>query len=141
MDCCEVHGHCNIHPKLLLCEVTYMGWHKTCSMDIKSTLFMQIVLVIVICPFNITYWSSRFFFIQCLFRCICAPLYKVIEELQLNLLATQWKHGTLHSWFSDSQVTLPDFFLADQLTSQVLYSSHAFDQVQLTNLCLFWFLL
>lgn len=38
------------------------------------------------------YRSSRFFFLTCLFHCILAPLYKV---------------------------TLPDFFLADQLTSQV----------------------
>ncbi|XP_057948047.1 phosphate transporter PHO1 homolog 10-like [Malania oleifera] len=53
---------------------------------------VSIVLVITFCPFNIIYRSSRFFLIQCIFRCICAPLY---------------------------QVTLPDFFLADQLTSQV----------------------
>ncbi|XP_044468804.1 phosphate transporter PHO1 homolog 9-like [Mangifera indica] len=51
-----------------------------------------IVGLITFCPFNIMYRSSRFFLIQCMFRCICAPLYKV---------------------------TLPDFFLADQLTSQV----------------------
>ncbi|KAJ7943430.1 Phosphate transporter PHO1-like protein [Quillaja saponaria] len=51
-----------------------------------------LVLVILFCPFNIIYCSSRFFFIRCLVRCICAPLYLV---------------------------TLPDFFLADQLTSQV----------------------
>ncbi|PQM35298.1 phosphate transporter PHO1 homolog 3 [Prunus yedoensis var. nudiflora] len=37
-------------------------------------------------------WFCRYFFLVCLFHCICAPLYKV---------------------------TLPDFFLADQLTSQV----------------------
>ncbi|KAJ4706700.1 Phosphate transporter PHO1-like protein [Melia azedarach] len=51
-----------------------------------------LVIVILICPFNIIYRSSRFFFLTCLFHCICAPLYKV---------------------------TLQDFFLADQLTSQV----------------------
>ncbi|WKA04655.1 hypothetical protein VitviT2T_022668 [Vitis vinifera] len=51
-----------------------------------------VLLLIIFCPFNIIYRSSRFFFIQCAFHCICAPLYKV---------------------------TLPDFFLADQLTSQV----------------------
>lgn len=50
------------------------------------------VLSIMICPFNIIYRSSRFFLIRCAFHCVCAPLYKV---------------------------TLPDFFLADQLTSQV----------------------
>ncbi|GMJ04127.1 hypothetical protein like AT3G29060 [Hibiscus trionum] len=56
-------------------------------------LFLLIaVLSITVCPFNIIYRSSRFFLIRCAFHCVCAPLYKV---------------------------TLPDFFLADQLTSQV----------------------
>nr|XP_043634902.1 phosphate transporter PHO1 homolog 9-like [Erigeron canadensis] len=50
------------------------------------------VLTIAFCPFNIVYRSSRFFLITCIWHCICVPLYKV---------------------------TLPDFFLADQLTSQV----------------------
>ncbi|XP_004297095.1 PREDICTED: phosphate transporter PHO1 homolog 3-like [Fragaria vesca subsp. vesca] len=50
------------------------------------------VIVILLCPFNIIYRSSRYFFLVCLFHCICAPLYKV---------------------------TLPDFLLADQFTSQV----------------------
>ncbi|KAF9623688.1 hypothetical protein IFM89_003833 [Coptis chinensis] len=51
-----------------------------------------LLLVIIFFPFNILYRSSRFFLLCCVFRCICAPLYKV---------------------------TLPDFFLADQLTSQI----------------------
>ncbi|XP_057769552.1 phosphate transporter PHO1 homolog 9 [Salvia miltiorrhiza] len=51
-----------------------------------------VVFVITICPFNIVYRSSRYFLLHCAWRCVCAPLYKV---------------------------TLPDFFLADQLTSQV----------------------
>ncbi|XP_051140634.1 phosphate transporter PHO1 homolog 9-like [Andrographis paniculata] len=50
------------------------------------------VLLITFCPFNIVYRSSRFFLLRCAWHCFCAPLYKV---------------------------TLPDFFLADQLTSQV----------------------
>ncbi|KAJ7953853.1 Phosphate transporter PHO1-like protein [Quillaja saponaria] len=50
------------------------------------------VIAILICPFNVVYRSSRFFFLRCMFHCICAPFYKV---------------------------TLPDFSLADQLTSQV----------------------
>ncbi|KAL4639531.1 hypothetical protein ACB092_03G225000 [Castanea dentata] len=50
-----------------------------------------LVFIILFCPFNIMYRSNRFFFLTCLFHCICAPLYKV---------------------------TLPDFFLADQFTSQ-----------------------
>ncbi|PKI47905.1 hypothetical protein CRG98_031689 [Punica granatum] len=52
----------------------------------------NVVIIITFLPFNIIYRWSRFFLIRCAFHCICAPLYKV---------------------------TLPDFFLADQLTSQV----------------------
>ncbi|KAK0574007.1 hypothetical protein LWI29_016834 [Acer saccharum] len=56
-------------------------------------LSLLIVLaVLLFMPFNFFYRSSRFFFLTCLFHCIAAPLYKV---------------------------TLPDFFLADQFTSQV----------------------
>ncbi|KAG9146923.1 hypothetical protein Leryth_021560 [Lithospermum erythrorhizon] len=51
-----------------------------------------ILLLVVFCPFNIVYRSSRFFLVRCMFHCVCAPLYKV---------------------------TLSDFFLGDQLTSQV----------------------
>ncbi|KAI3907590.1 hypothetical protein MKW98_016234 [Papaver atlanticum] len=53
---------------------------------------VTLVLAIAFCPFNIVYRSGRFFFIKSIWRCICAPFYKV---------------------------TLIDFFLADQLTSQV----------------------
>ncbi|XP_026405396.1 phosphate transporter PHO1 homolog 8-like [Papaver somniferum] len=51
-----------------------------------------LVVAIAFCPFNIIYRSGRFFFIKSIWRCICAPFYKV---------------------------TYIDFFLADQLTSQV----------------------
>ncbi|CAL1360355.1 unnamed protein product [Linum trigynum] len=53
---------------------------------------LTLLLVLLFLPFNILYRSSRFFLLTCIFHCIAAPLYKV---------------------------TLPDFFLADQLTSQV----------------------
>ncbi|XP_042977149.1 phosphate transporter PHO1 homolog 9-like [Carya illinoinensis] len=53
---------------------------------------LTVVVLIIFCPFNIIYRSSRFILIQSAFHCLCAPLYKV---------------------------TLQDFFLADQLTSQV----------------------
>ncbi|GMJ04663.1 hypothetical protein like AT1G69480 [Hibiscus trionum] len=53
---------------------------------------VAIVLIILFCPFDIAYRSTRFFFIKSLFRFLCAPLYRV---------------------------TLPDFFLADHLTSQI----------------------
>ncbi|XP_061366328.1 phosphate transporter PHO1 homolog 10-like [Gastrolobium bilobum] len=60
--------------------------HKTATELVPLSLVI-LVLLITFCPFDIMYRSSRFFFLQCLFRCIC--------------------------------VRLPDFFLADQLTSQV----------------------
>ncbi|KAF4400169.1 hypothetical protein G4B88_019378 [Cannabis sativa] len=53
---------------------------------------VTLVLLLIFCPLNILYRASRFFFIRCLFRCILAPLYPV---------------------------TFSDFFLADQLTSQM----------------------
>ncbi|KAL5722927.1 Phosphate transporter PHO1 3 [Ranunculus cassubicifolius] len=60
--------------------------------ELLPLLLMIFVLLIVFCPFNIVYRAARFYILVCLFHCICAPLYKV---------------------------TFPDFFLADQLTSQV----------------------
>ncbi|XP_076891599.1 phosphate transporter PHO1 homolog 9-like [Bidens hawaiensis] len=51
-----------------------------------------IVLLIAFCPFDIIYRANRYFLITCIWHCICVPFYKV---------------------------TLPDFFLADQLTSQI----------------------
>ncbi|XP_038892178.1 phosphate transporter PHO1 homolog 10-like [Benincasa hispida] len=51
-----------------------------------------LILLITFCPFNILYKSSRFFFIRCILHCLSAPLCKV---------------------------KFPDYFLADQLTSQV----------------------
>lgn len=55
-------------------------------------LVVLVLLTILFCPLDIMYRSSRFFLIKCLLRCMCAPFY---------------------------EVTLPDFFLADQLTSQI----------------------
>ncbi|XVE91532.1 hypothetical protein REPUB_Repub01dG0017800 [Reevesia pubescens] len=60
--------------------------------EIITLILVALVFIILFLPFNILYRSSHFFFLTCLFHCICAPLYKV---------------------------TLPDFFLADQFTSQV----------------------
>ncbi|KAI5352713.1 hypothetical protein L3X38_005605 [Prunus dulcis] len=60
--------------------------------ELLPLFLVLLVILILLCPFNLIYRSSRYFFLVCLFHCICAPLYKV---------------------------TLPDFFLADQLTSQV----------------------
>ncbi|TYG52298.1 hypothetical protein ES288_D09G015400v1 [Gossypium darwinii] len=60
--------------------------------ELIPLFLLIVVLSVTFCPFNLIYRSSRFFLIRCVFHCVCAPLYKV---------------------------TLPDFFLADQLTSQV----------------------
>ncbi|RZC72368.1 hypothetical protein C5167_035560 [Papaver somniferum] len=60
--------------------------------ELVPLLLVLFVFAVTVCPFNIVYRSSRYFLLVCLFHCICAPFYKVV---------------------------LPDFFLADQLTSQV----------------------
>ncbi|XP_015065898.1 phosphate transporter PHO1 homolog 3-like isoform X1 [Solanum pennellii] len=60
--------------------------------ELTPLALVIILLIVTFLPLNIIYRSSRFFFIKCVWRCLLAPLYKV---------------------------TLPDFFLADQLTSQV----------------------
>ncbi|CAH2045645.1 unnamed protein product [Thlaspi arvense] len=60
--------------------------------ELLPLFLLAAVFVVLILPLNILYRSSRFFFLTCLFHCLAAPLYKV---------------------------TLPDFFLGDQLTSQV----------------------
>ncbi|MCL7024589.1 hypothetical protein MKW94_016156 [Papaver nudicaule] len=60
--------------------------------ELIPLMLVVFVILITVCPFNIVYRSSRYFLLVCLFYCVCAPFYKVL---------------------------LPDFFLADQLTSQV----------------------
>ncbi|KAG7592887.1 SPX domain [Arabidopsis thaliana x Arabidopsis arenosa] len=65
--------------------------YKTMT-ELLPIFILALVVAILFCPFNIFYRSSRVFFLMVVFRCIAAPLYKV---------------------------NLPDFFLADQLTSQV----------------------
>ncbi|KAH1189036.1 Phosphate transporter PHO1 3 [Glycine max] len=65
--------------------------YKTLT-ELIPLILLLVVIAILLCPLNIIYRSSRVFFLICLFHCICAPLYKV---------------------------TFPDFFLADQFTSQV----------------------
>ncbi|CAM8885716.1 unnamed protein product [Rhodiola kirilowii] len=59
--------------------------------ELVPLIVLLFVIAVLFCPFNIIYRSSRYFFLKSLIRGIGAPLYKV---------------------------TLPDFFLADQLTSQ-----------------------
>lgn len=78
---------------------------------------MQGLLLICLCPFNIIYRSSRFFLIRSLFRCICSPFYKVIDSTALE--CAWWATSYVDSLYM--QVKMVDFFLADQLTSQVSY--------------------
>ncbi|KAF2534150.1 hypothetical protein F2Q70_00031755 [Brassica cretica] len=60
--------------------------------ELLPLFLLGALLLVLVLPFNILYRSSRFFFLTCLFHFLAAPLYNV---------------------------TLPDFFLGDQLTSQV----------------------
>ncbi|KAG7032233.1 Phosphate transporter PHO1-like 3, partial [Cucurbita argyrosperma subsp. argyrosperma] len=60
--------------------------------ELLPLVLLLVVIAVFLCPLNILYRSSRLFCIKTLYHCICAPLYTVV---------------------------FPDFFLADQLTSQV----------------------
>ncbi|XP_073136539.1 phosphate transporter PHO1 homolog 3 [Henckelia pumila] len=60
--------------------------------ELLPLVLVGLLLAIMLCPFNIIYRSSRFFLLVSLFHCIFSPLYKV---------------------------TLPDFLLADQISSQI----------------------
>ncbi|PKI75492.1 hypothetical protein CRG98_004162 [Punica granatum] len=66
--------------------------HYKTFTQLVPLVVVTVVLFIIFCPFDIIYRLSRFFFLRCIFRCICAPLYKV---------------------------TMPNSILADNLTSQV----------------------
>ncbi|XP_074330861.1 phosphate transporter PHO1 homolog 8-like isoform X2 [Apium graveolens] len=58
----------------------------------SAAALIQLIFVIIICPFNIIYRSSCYFFLTCGIHTFFSLLYKVV---------------------------LPDFFVADQFTSQV----------------------
>lgn len=59
------------------------------------TYYVQVVLLIAFCPFNIIYRSSRFFLIRSIWRCILAPLYKVNKQIMKN------RHGySMKKYFS-----------------------------------------
>ncbi|KAK1379544.1 phosphate transporter PHO1-like [Heracleum sosnowskyi] len=60
--------------------------------ELIPLILVILIFVIMICPFNIIYRSSRYFFLTCSIHTFFALLYKVV---------------------------LPDFFVADQFTSQV----------------------
>lgn len=63
--------------------------HYHLNIEGWSFLWLQIVILITFCPFNIIYRSSRFFIIKCALHCICSPLYKVprvtkILDIKMN---------------------------------------------------------
>ncbi|KAH6792001.1 hypothetical protein C2S52_002478 [Perilla frutescens var. hirtella] len=60
--------------------------------ELVPLVLVIFVILATFCPFNILYHSSRFFLIRCMWHCVCAPFHKG---------------------------NFTDFFLADQLTSQV----------------------
>ncbi|KAI3936894.1 hypothetical protein MKW92_051242 [Papaver armeniacum] len=59
--------------------------------ELLPLALVSVIVLITVCPFNIVYRSSRVYLLRTAFRCISAPLYTV---------------------------TLSDFMLADQLSSQ-----------------------
>ncbi|KAF8050987.1 hypothetical protein N665_1835s0002 [Sinapis alba] len=73
-------------------EVDPVTKHYEAFTELLPLILLLGIFAVLIMPFNFFYRSNRIFFLTCLFHCIAAPLYKV---------------------------TLPDFFLGDQLTSQV----------------------
>ncbi|XP_017218409.1 phosphate transporter PHO1 homolog 3 [Daucus carota subsp. sativus] len=60
--------------------------------ELVPLILLILAFAVLICPFNIIYRSSRYFFLTCAVHVFLAPLYKVV---------------------------LSDFFVGDQLTSQV----------------------
>ncbi|KAH9295012.1 hypothetical protein KI387_038600, partial [Taxus chinensis] len=72
----------------------HMGTQSLSTLGECVPLILVVILLLALfCPFKVLYHSSRLFLLRSAFHCICVPFYKVL---------------------------LPDFFLADQLTSQIL---------------------
>ncbi|WOL03843.1 hypothetical protein Cni_G12563 [Canna indica] len=71
--------------------LTAKGYSSTQVQAIPGFLFLMF-LVLLVCPFNIIYRSSRYHFLRVIRNIVLAPLYKVV---------------------------MVDFFMADQLCSQV----------------------
>lgn len=67
------------------------------QVDAIPGILLLMFLTILICPFNIIYRSTRYCFLRVLRNIICSPFYKVL---------------------------LVDFFMADQLTSQIPLFRH-----------------
>ncbi|CAN1815529.1 Phosphate transporter PHO1 homolog 10 [Linum perenne] len=49
-----------------------------------------VVAAILLCPFHMLYRSSRFFFVRCLFRTLCAPLFKLADNLTSQFQAFRY---------------------------------------------------
>ncbi|KAF9674415.1 hypothetical protein SADUNF_Sadunf10G0124900 [Salix dunnii] len=89
---CSVHLNLNMEMDPITKDYEAFTELLPLNVMIVRLFHSEFLLVMLLWPFNMFYRSSRFFLLTCIFHCIAAPLYKV---------------------------TLPDFFLADQLTSQV----------------------
>lgn len=70
---------CNIVSLFPFCQTTEQNASLCNILFLVVSSFVQLILLIAFCPFNILYKSSRFFFIRCILRCISAPLCKVIK--------------------------------------------------------------
>ncbi|KAL4195709.1 hypothetical protein AMTRI_Chr04g242450 [Amborella trichopoda] len=66
--------------------------HSSTSVDAIPGLLLLLFLMLLVCPFNIVYKSTRFYFLRVIRNIVLSPLYKVV---------------------------MADFFMADQLCSQV----------------------
>lgn len=89
---------------------------------------LQVFLLLLFCPINVVYRSSRFQFLRILRNIVLSPLYKVQHQQHCALVLTSYsltRVFALSSWdlivlFLDFlQVVMVDFFMADQLCSQV----------------------
>ncbi|KAH7433339.1 hypothetical protein KP509_07G064300 [Ceratopteris richardii] len=83
---------CLVAGGMLVHLLAYASTRMQMNPDIIPLATIVALLLLLLCPFDVCYRSSRVFFIKCMKRITFAPFYKVL---------------------------LADFFLADQLTSQV----------------------
>ncbi|MCO5610429.1 hypothetical protein L7F22_064666 [Adiantum nelumboides] len=83
---------CLVATGMLLHLLVYTSTRTQVNPDVVPLATILVLLLILICPLDVCYRSSRVYFIKCIKRIAFAPLYKVF---------------------------LADFFLADQLTSQI----------------------
>ncbi|KAI8528517.1 hypothetical protein RHMOL_Rhmol12G0154600 [Rhododendron molle] len=66
---------------------------------------LVLLLVILLCPLNIIYRSSRFFLLGCLFHCLYAPLYKVQAFRSLEFYICYYGWGDYKKRLNTCQVS------------------------------------